>query len=163
MHRLLATPDLPDARRSALQFGLAQALDARGAYAEAGVSLRQANALALAGRQKRGQGYDPAEHARFVSGMMTACSPAFFERVRGIGLDSERPIFIVGLPRSGTTLTEQILASHSRVFGAGELRFARDDFETLAAGDDRRLDALSRLDQPTACRVGERTWHGCAN
>ncbi|OWK39107.1 TPR domain protein, putative component of TonB system [Fimbriiglobus ruber] len=155
MRRLLADPDLHDGRRSALHFGLAQILDAHGAYGEAGESLRQANVLALAGREKRGQSYDPTEHARFVSGMMTACSPAFFERVRGIGLDSERPIFIVGLPRSGTTLTEQILASHSRVFGAGELRFARDDFETLAAGDDRRLDALSRLDQLTASRVGE--------
>jgi len=155
MRRLLADPDLHDGRRSALHFGQAQVLDARGDYDEASASLRQANALALAGRQRRGLGYDPAEHARFVSGMMAVCSPAFFERVRGIGLDSERPIFIVGLPRSGTTLTEQILASHSRVFGAGELRFARDDFETLAAGDDRGLEALARLDHPTARRVGE--------
>jgi Sulfotransferase family len=75
--------------------------------------------------------------------------------VRGFGLETERPIFIVGLPRSGTTLTEQILASHSQVFGAGELRFARDDFEALAAGDDRGLEALAHLDQPTARRVGE--------
>jgi tetratricopeptide (TPR) repeat protein len=155
MHRLLADPDLHDGKRSALHFGLAQAFDARGAYDEASQSLRQANALALAGRQKRGQGYDPAEHARFVSGMMAVCSPAFFERVRHIGLDSERPIFIVGLPRSGTTLTEQILASHSRVFGAGELRFSRDDFEALAPGDDLALEALARLDQPTARRIGE--------
>ena len=46
----LADPDLHDGRRCALHFGLAQALDARGAYDEAGESLRQANALALAGR-----------------------------------------------------------------------------------------------------------------
>ena len=63
--------------------------------------------------------------------MMAVCSPDFFERVRGFGVETERPIFIVGLPRSGTTLTEQILASHSQVFGAGELRLARDDFESL--------------------------------
>src|SRR5207244_12471321 len=111
--------------RSALHFGLAQVLDARGVYDEAADSLRQANALTLAGARRRGQGYDPAAHARFVTDMMAVCSPAFFERVRGFGLETERPIFIVGLPRSGTTLTEQILATHSQVLRAGEPRFAR--------------------------------------
>jgi len=91
-----------------------------------------------------------------VGGMMATCTPAFFEQVRGFGLDSERPIFIVGLPRSGTTLTEQILASHSQVFGAGELRLARDDFEALASPDNPAPDALARLDQATARRLGER-------
>jgi tetratricopeptide (TPR) repeat protein len=152
---LLADPDLPDVRRAALQFGLAQVLDARGAYDEAAELLEQTNALALAVARRRGQGYDPAEHARFVAGMMATCTPAFFERVRGFGLDSERPIFIVGLPRSGTTLTEQILASHSQVFGAGELRLARDDFEALASQVDAALQALARLDRATTCRIGE--------
>jgi tetratricopeptide (TPR) repeat protein len=46
---------------------------------------------------------------------------AFFERWSGVGSDDTTPIFIVGMPRSGTTLAEQILASHSNVFGAGEL------------------------------------------
>ncbi len=155
LRRLLADPDVNDARRSALSFGLAQVHDARGAYHEAAAALRQANALALAVACKRGQGYDPAGHARFVAGMMATCTPAFFERVGGLGLESERPIFIVGLPRSGTTLTEQILASHSQVFGAGEQRLGRDDFEALASGHDRALEALSRLDQPTARRIGE--------
>jgi len=50
----------------------------------------------------------------------------FFEQVRGFGLESELPVFVVGLPRSGTTLIEQILASHWQVFGAGEISFARD-------------------------------------
>jgi hypothetical protein len=88
--------------------------------------------------------------------MMASCTSAFFERVRCFGLDSERPIFIVGLPRSGTTLTEQILASHSQVFGAGELRLARDDCEALASSENPALDALARLDQATARRIGER-------
>jgi tetratricopeptide (TPR) repeat protein len=152
---VLADPDLPDARRSALQFGLAQVHDARGAYAEAAGLLRQANALALAVARQRGQGYDPAAHARFVAGMMATCTPAFFKRVRGFGLESERPIFIVGLPRSGTTLTEQVLASHSQVFGAGELCLARDDFEALAPQADAALGVLARLDQATARRLGE--------
>jgi tetratricopeptide (TPR) repeat protein len=154
--KLLADPDLPDARRSALQFGLAQAHDGRGAHAEAAELLRQANELALAVARRRGQGYDPAEHARFVAGMMATCTPAFSEQVRGFGLESQRPLFIIGLPRSGTTLTEQILASHSQVFGAGELRLARADFEALAPQADAALEALARLDQATARRIGER-------
>jgi hypothetical protein len=140
---------------SALQFGLAQVHDARGAYTEAAELLRQANALALEVARKRGQRYDPAAHARFVEGIITTCTPAFFERVRGFGLESERPIFIVGLPRSGTTLTEQILASHSQVFGAGELRLARDDFEALDPQTDAALKAIARLDQATVHHIGE--------
>jgi tetratricopeptide (TPR) repeat protein len=153
MRQLLADPDLHPGRRCALLFGLAQVHDARGAYDLAGESLRQANVLALAGARKRGQEYDPAAHERFVSGMIAVCTPAFFERVRGFGLETERPTFILGLPRSGTTLTEQILACHSQVFGAGELRFGRDDFEALAALDDRRLNGLAQLDAATTGRI----------
>ncbi|HEV3263738.1 MAG TPA: sulfotransferase, partial [Gemmataceae bacterium] len=156
VHELLADPDLHPDRRCALQFGLAQVLDARGAYDAAGQSLREANALALAAARMRRLEYDPAAHERFISGMIAVCTPDFFERVRGFGLQTQRPIFIVGLPRSGTTLTEQILAAHSQVFGAGELRVGRDDFEALAAEDGHRLDALARLDATTTRRIAER-------
>jgi len=131
LRRLLADPDLLEGKRAVLHFGLAHVLDARGEYGEAAEHLRQANALSLAVWRKRGEIYDPANHTQFVADMIALGTPAFFERVRGWGLDSERPVFIVGLPRSGTTLVEQVLASHSQVFGAGELRFARDDFESL--------------------------------
>jgi tetratricopeptide (TPR) repeat protein len=153
--QLRSDPDLSDARRSALQFGLAQVYDARGAYTFAAELLQQANLLAGAVARKRGQNYDPAEHSRFVDRMMASTPADFFERVSAFGLDSERPIFIVGLPRSGTTLTEQILASHSQVFGAGELRLARDEFEELASWDTPAVDALAGLDQATARRLGE--------
>ncbi len=63
--------------------------------------------------------------------MIATCTPDFFHRLGGRGLHSELPIFIVGLPRSGTTLIEQILASHSQVFGGGELPFTGSDFKSL--------------------------------
>ncbi len=53
-------------------------------------------------------------------------SPAFFAAATEPASDSERPLFIVGLPRSGTTLTEQILASHPQIHGAGELDLLTD-------------------------------------
>ena len=150
------TPTCRTRRRSALQFGLAQVYDARGAYTEAAELLQQANVLAGAVARKRGQDYDAVAHGRFVDRMMAISTSAFFERASGFGLDSERPIFIIGLPRSGTTLTEQILASHSQIFGAGELRLARDEFEGLASRDNPAVDALAGLDQATARRLGER-------
>ena len=61
-------------------------------------------------------------------------TPAFFRKKSHSGLVSKRPVFIVGMPRSGTSLTEQILASHPDVFGAGELDYigrARKQIATL--------------------------------
>ena len=46
-------------------------------------------------------------------------------------VEPERPVFVVGLPRSGTSMVEQILASHPRVFGAGELNLVRESFEAI--------------------------------
>ena len=156
MRRLLDDPYLGGGKRSALHVGLAQALDARGDYAEAAEHSRQANALALTQWQKRGQTYDPTGHARFVSGMIAACTPEFFARVRGWGLETERPVFIVGLPRSGTTLTEQILARHSQVFGAGELSLVPEAFGALPGGDAGPPERLGRLDREAAQGIARR-------
>jgi hypothetical protein len=91
--------------------------------------------------------------------MIAACSSSLFERLRDKGLESERPVFIVGLPRSGTTLVEQILASHSQVFGAGELRYSREDFESLPSvmkSGDPPLACLPRLDSDSVRAVAGR-------
>ncbi|HLN28274.1 MAG TPA: tetratricopeptide repeat protein [Gemmataceae bacterium] len=153
MRQLLNDPDLTPGKRGCLHFGLAQVLDARKQFNLAGEHLVQANAIAIAEWRKRGQGYDQAVHSRFVDQMIAAFTPAFFERVRGFGVLSERPIFIVGMPRSGTTLTEQILANHSQVHGAGELTFGREDFVRLAGAsglDNQAFENLSRLDASTS-------------
>jgi tetratricopeptide (TPR) repeat protein len=159
MRRLLEDPYLTESQRGCLHYGLAQALDARGDYAAAAGHLRRANGIAVAEWGKRGQGYDLESHARFVDQLVATFTPALFERARGLGSESERPIFVVGLPRSGTTLTEQVLASHSQVFGAGELRLARESFERLAdgtPGEAAAFEALGRLDGSTVRRVAGR-------
>src|SRR5207244_12859973 len=101
----------------------------------------------------RGAAFDPEAQRRHVDALIDAFSPAYFERVRSFGADSELPVFIVGMMRSGTSLAEQILASHPRVHGAGELR----DIDLLVGGLPRRLGAadgypacLARLDAATA-------------
>jgi tetratricopeptide (TPR) repeat protein len=159
MRRLLFDPYLTEGQRGCLHFGLAQALDAQGDFAAAADHLQRANGIAAAEWARRGQGYDPDAHARFVDRLIAAFAPEFFERARGLGSGSERPIFVVGLPRSGTTLTEQVLAGHSQVFGAGELRLARESFESLAdaAPDDAAaFAALGRLDGATVRRTADR-------
>jgi tetratricopeptide (TPR) repeat protein len=160
MCRLVADPSLSVPKRSRLHYGLALVLDAKGAYDQAAEHLRHANALRLADWRKRGKGdYDPADHMRFVAGLVATCTPEFFVRVGSFGLDTERPIFIVGLPRSGTTFTEQILANHSHAFGAGELALAFEGFESLPermGRDARGLECLGRLDRETARLLAER-------
>ncbi|MBX9579753.1 MAG: tetratricopeptide repeat protein [Gemmataceae bacterium] len=154
-----AAPHLRDRDRADLHFALAQVLDARREYAAAADHLTQANALDRAARHRRGEDYDPDKHTAFVSDLIAACTPAFFDRVRGLGLDSDRPVFVVGLPRSGTTLVEQVLASHPRVHGAGELRLARDEFESLPAvmdSPDPPAGCLARLDRPAIEAIGRR-------
>jgi tetratricopeptide (TPR) repeat protein len=157
LRQRLDDPSVRDGQRAALHFGMAQALAARHQYAEAAEHLRNANALTLAAWQERGETSEPAKHSEYVSRMIATCSTEFFERVRGLGLETERPVFIVGMPRSGTTLVEQVLASHSQVFGAGELRFAREQFESLPAAmssSDSAMDCLARLDRATIQAVG---------
>jgi tetratricopeptide (TPR) repeat protein len=164
MRRLLADPDLTDAKRAALHFGLAQVLDARKDFAEAGEHLCRANPLALAEWRKRGQDYEPGRHTWFVDQLLATFTPEFFARVSNWGVETERPIFIVGLPRSGTTLVEQILARHSGVFGAGELPLAREDFVMLAADkaetgvelEAQVFEHLARLDAVTVSRLAAR-------
>ncbi|MDP2142531.1 MAG: sulfotransferase [Gallionella sp.] len=65
--------------------------------------------------------YDPSIDTRNIEGLIRIFDAETLNRLRGNGNPSERPIFIVGMPRSGTTLTEQIIASHPDVHGAGEL------------------------------------------
>ena len=144
---------LTDAQRSLLHFGLAYVLDARGEYAEAAEHLDRGNSLQLSERHNCGWEYDPKEHELLVSRMIKVCTPDFFERVRGFGLDSELPVFVVGLPRSGTTLVEQILASHSRVFGAGEIKLAADAVVALGGQGADVVEGLRQLDRQTARRL----------
>jgi hypothetical protein len=68
----------------------------------------------------------------------------FFTRLSGHGLDTRRPVFVFGFPRSGTTLVEQILASHSLIHGAGELDLASRTFRSL-----RRV--TQRANPPVDC------------
>jgi tetratricopeptide (TPR) repeat protein len=112
----LANPKIADEDRFHLNFALGKALEDRGEYAE---SFEQ---YALGNRLRRAQiSYNPREISEHVARVKALCSPAFFADRASHGASAPDPIFIVGLPRSGSTLLEQILSSHSQVEGTMEL------------------------------------------
>ena len=99
-----------------LCFALGKAYEDRGRYDESFRCYERGNAL------KRSESrYRPEPFERNTRLQSEVCTRAFFEARKGFGSQSTDPIFIVGLPRAGSTLLEQILASHSRVEGTHEL------------------------------------------
>lgn len=101
----------------ALHFAYAKALDDRGEHE------RALQHYITGGRMKRAQlNYDEAETHGFFDKIRAAFPKELFENRTFPGLDDERPTFIVGMPRSGSTLLEQILSSHPDVYGAGEVK-----------------------------------------
>jgi tetratricopeptide (TPR) repeat protein len=159
VHHRLTQPDLPPRDRANLLFALAMVHDGRGQFPDAANCLVQANALALEDLARQGLAYDRAEHRRFVDGLIAAFPQGLFEQLFGLGVDTSRPVFIIGLPRSGTTLIEQVLASHPHVHGAGEVTLARRSFEEVAefvGRGDGPLAAIGHLDAPTIQELARR-------
>jgi tetratricopeptide (TPR) repeat protein len=104
------------ADRYHLCFALGKALEDRGQYGESFEYYSRGNAL-----KRSESSYRVSVVERNTRDQLRVCTPALFERFAGSGNPARDPIFIIGLPRSGSTLLEQILASHSMVEGTSEL------------------------------------------
>ena len=114
-----------------LNFALGEVHDRRKDYRSAGAFFREANAWQAAARLKRNEAYEPETHTQWVNRLIEAFSTDLMSRLEGSGHGSSRPVFVVGMPRSGTTLTEQILASHPAIHGGGELVFLNQTLTKL--------------------------------
>jgi tetratricopeptide (TPR) repeat protein len=150
MHAQLNRPDASDDDRLHLHFALGKALEDREDYAASFVHYADGNRI-----RRRQIAYDAEATTTFVRRTMSLFTPEFAARHRGWGCEAEDPIFVVGLPRSGSTLVEQILASHSAVEGTMELR----DVADLARSLTRRApypEVLSQLDANECRSLGER-------
>ena len=116
MRGQLQRADLGEEDRFHLHFALGKALEDSAAFADSFEHYRQANAL-----RRSLLDYDADETSDHVRRSRTAFTSRFFRARNDVGCAAPDPIFIVGLPRSGSTLIEQILASHSAVEGTMEL------------------------------------------
>jgi tetratricopeptide (TPR) repeat protein len=131
MRRLVSHEYVSHSLKAGLHFALGAVFDARGLYAQAAEHFASANDLQAGVLATKGQSFDADEYSRMIDGVIAAFSPDLLARGRSWGDPDPRPVFVVGLPRSGTTLVEQILASHSQVHGAGELHDAINLFRAL--------------------------------
>ena len=151
-----AAPAVATADRMHLCFALGKALEDRERYAESYEYYTRGNAL-----KRAASVYQPAMIEQNTRLQIEVCTPALFARHRGSGAPSAEPIFIVGLPRSGSTLIEQILASHSRIEGTHELA---DIPRIVAAIHGREADvdqprypaALAAMSAAEFTRLGEK-------
>jgi tetratricopeptide (TPR) repeat protein len=136
-----------------LHYALGRALEQRADYAQA------FDHFAQAARLRRAEiSYHADRTSEFVAAAQSVFTPEFFAARRAGGDPSSAPIFIVGLPRSGSTLVEQILASHKQVEGTAELR---EIGEIAAELRGKRPAAdlpaiIAGLDAATLTRLGER-------
>jgi tetratricopeptide (TPR) repeat protein len=116
MRQALARGDLSDDDRMHFEFSLGKALEDAGSYPDSFAHYAAGNAL-----RRRQHGHDRDEMSRFVGRSKRQFTAEFFAERAGAGVEARDPIFIVGLPRAGSTLIEQILGSHPLVEGTMEL------------------------------------------
>jgi len=146
--RLRDDSRLPDEQMINVHFALGRIYEAAHRVADAFAAYQAANTLTGACAQGTLDEYDRKPHERLVTELReTFPTSAAIAGLEPLGIQS-RLIFIVGLPRSGTTLVERILGSHSRVCSGGELPFMHHCLTSLLSwrresGDDGALDTGS--------------------
>ena len=136
--RELADSSVEPSEQADLRFAIGKYWDDLGNYAEAFRSYRLGNELLRA----LGPGYNRTARTSFVDDMVRIYTREVVAEARTTGHSSSRPVFVVGMPRSGTSLVEQIIASHPAAAGAGELGFWTEVL--LAHVSDLRRGPLSQ-------------------
>ena len=115
--KLLERPRIAVELRADIHFAIGKVHDDRGEPVLSFEHLRRANTL-----MKRQLEFDRDQYEQSVDWIIETFSADLFRRCSGFGRLTEQPVFVVGMPRSGTTLVEQVLAAHPLVYGGGELK-----------------------------------------
>ena len=116
MQKALETPGLSDEDRLHLDFALGKALEDRKDYAASFAHYQVGNRL-----RRKSDRYVAQDTTDFVDESIALFTPEFFAERKGVGHDARDAIFVLGMPRAGSTLIEQILSSHSQIEGTQEL------------------------------------------
>jgi len=156
IRKALARDDLSDEDRLHFEFSLGKALEDEGSYEESFAHYARGNAL-----RRQSHPYDADENSSFVRRSKALFTKEFFASRAGCGVAAPDPIFILGLPRAGSTLLEQILASHSLVEGTMELpdipRIAREFASSEGADEEARFfEAVAAQSAAELRTLGER-------
>ena len=151
---LLDSDDASLEERIEAGFGLGRIYDRLGDHERAFNHYGEANRL------KRDEvGLNIEEHTLAFRAIRSTFTQEFFEKSDIRGSESDRPIFIVGMPRSGTTLVEQIISSHPQIHGAGELSHIQRITETLSSNKVAPLPfpiSITELNQEKAAALADR-------
>jgi tetratricopeptide (TPR) repeat protein len=143
IRKLLQDKQLPDADRIRIHFALGEINDQRGNNETAFADFDAGNQLRQSQLETSGHTFDADAFDARVDAIIAAYGADLFRAREDAGDPSDLPVFIVGLPRSGTTLVEQIVASHSQAETKGEMELIRvmcaDDGD-LAGADDKILN-----------------------
>jgi tetratricopeptide (TPR) repeat protein len=140
----MAEQPLPPRDEVHLRFAIGKYLDDVREFEDAFANFRRAHEL----KRRYGERYDRQRMTRGVDRAIHSCDREWARRRRADAIPSARPVFVVGMPRSGTSLAEQILASHPAIFGAGELPFwnsAASACESLARNGEPGGDIVPKL------------------
>jgi Tfp pilus assembly protein PilF len=152
LERLAAEADqLSDVQQIDLFYGLGRARDAAGDHEAAFAAFARANAI-----KRKGLVYSIDDHEAVLRRTAECFDSALLQRLAGAGCLSERPIFIVGMPRSGTTLVEQIIGAHPQVSAGGEILAMLQIVEHSKGPDGLAYpDWAPRLEPADCQKVGE--------
>ena len=160
MRNALTRNDLTDEDRLHFEFSLGKALEDEASYEESFTHYAKGNGI-----RRKSHPYSADENSSFVRRSQALFTREFFAERAGCGAQAGDPIFILGLPRSGSTLLEQILASHSLVEGTMELPDIPQIARELAAGNGRGdegtfFQAVAALTSAELRTLGERYLDG---
>jgi tetratricopeptide (TPR) repeat protein len=122
---------LPEHAQADLHFALGKAYDDLEDHGRAFAQWQAGNALV-----RRRMAYDEVKQLAVFDFVVAVFTREFINARRGFGCPSPVPIFVLGMPRSGTTLVEQVLASHPDVFGAGEITDFVNSIEAIGKAKD---------------------------
>lgn len=149
-HATLSKASVADEVKALVGYGVAKYHDRRNEFAEAALAGIAANAA-----RRRAAGPLNRDRLRTrIDGLIASYDSEFFAVRRRFGAGTDQPIFIVGLPRSGTTLCEQILSSHPAIYGAGELPdLARLASRAMDGTDLPPWQAAQRLTEPKSLEL----------
>jgi tetratricopeptide (TPR) repeat protein len=141
----IATSGIDPLEEADLRFAMGKYSDDVGNFAQAFQNYKRGNELL----KNAAEDYDRKERSRLIDELIRGYSREAISTIEGAASDSMKPVFVVGMPRSGTSLAEQIIASHPAAHGAGELSF----WETLMVDQTGIRQGI--LSQPVRLKTAE--------